>query len=143
VGPVLDVEEIHRRFDAAWTANDPDAIASMFAEDGSFWLHDGSEPITGRAALRSHLTELFRTYPNFKPNLYRSFYGDQHWVFDSYMTADMPIADGVSEQIRVDLVDLVTLNGAGEVLRKDTFLDGAQAASQLARIAQLRKELAS
>jgi hypothetical protein len=143
VAPVPDIEEIHHRFDAAWTANDPDAVAAMFAEDGSFWLHDGSEPITGRAALRAHLTGLFRAYPNFKPNLYRAFYGDRHWVFDSYMTADMPIADGISEPIRVDLIDLVTLSEAGEVLRKDTFLDGAQAASELNRIAQLRAKHSS
>ena len=50
---------VFERYHVGWETRNPDMIASFHSEDTLFWLHDGSDPVKGRDALRRHCAELF------------------------------------------------------------------------------------
>ena len=53
---------IFERYHVGWETKNPDLIASLHSEDTIFWLHDGSDPVKGRDALRRHCAGLFAAF---------------------------------------------------------------------------------
>ncbi len=129
------IEAIYERYTGSWAARDVDAIMAQHSDDSTFWMHSGEPQAVGREAVRAHFAEIFKRYPNFGFEVYRVLFGDRHWVLDWAMTAELPGRDGKPVPIRVDMLDIIDINDKGQVIRKDTFLDGAQAKAQLARLA--------
>lgn len=115
------------RYLAAWAARDPARIASLHSDDTSFWMHDGTSRIFGRKAVEQHFAGIFARYPGFGFDVYRSLIADKHWVLDWALKIEMTGNDGKKVQIRIDMLDVVDINEAGEVVRKDTFYDASQA----------------
>ncbi|WP_293401001.1 nuclear transport factor 2 family protein [Phenylobacterium sp.] len=126
----IDTAALFARYHAAWEAKDPARIASLHSEDSGFILHDGSARVHGRAALEADFAELFRKLPGFGFEMRRTIFGERHWVFEWAMT--MPLPGGGSAS--VDLLDVVDVNDAGEVTRKDVYINGAQQAAFYARM---------
>lgn len=126
------VEDIFERYHTGWETKDADFIASTHSEDTLFWLHDGSEPVKGREALRQHCISMFRSY-DFTLEMGRRLFGADHWVFEWTMVLPLTGKDGTPFTARVEMLDVVTVNGAGEVTRKDVFMNGDQAQAAFAR----------
>jgi hypothetical protein len=114
---VLDLQAISERYFAAWAAHDPDAIVALHTEDTQFWTHLGAEPVHGRDAVRAAFAEIFEQFPNLTWETYRVLYGEDHWILDWAL---------ISGDVRFDCLDVVNVNGAGLVSRKDTFIDAMQ-----------------
>jgi hypothetical protein len=57
--------------------------------------------------------------------------GTHHWVLDWTLTAVLTDPDGTRRPVRVDCLDIVTVDPAGLVPRKDTFPDFPQALKAL------------
>jgi hypothetical protein len=123
---------IFERYHVGWETRDPDLIASLHAEDTIFWLHDGSAPVTGRAALRRHCAELFRAF-DFSLVTGRMLYGEDHWTLEWTMVLSLAEPDGSPFTARVEMLDVVTVDGRGEVARKDVYMNGKQAQAAFAR----------
>lgn len=117
----LSTEAVFERYHAAWEANDPDRIAALHSEDSSYVLHDGSARVHGRQALRTHFAELFKTLPPFTFRVHRTIFGERHWVLEWSMVVTTP-----GGEQSVDMFDIVDVNDAGEVTRKDVYINGAQ-----------------
>jgi steroid delta-isomerase-like uncharacterized protein len=49
----------------AWNAHDPDAVASVFAEDAVLIDMGGGEPLEGREAIRTRAAELLEAFSDF------------------------------------------------------------------------------
>lgn len=111
--------EIASTYLDAWAAGDPDRIAALHAPGTRFELHapDGPGPALGRAAVRDAFTEVFAAWPGFSFVTHRLLYGDAHWVLDWTL-----VASPAGREIRIDLVDIVTVSPAGLVDRKDSYL---------------------
>ena len=118
---------ISDRYFKAWEDCDADAIALLHAPDTQFWLHTNSEPVRGREAVRDAFAAIFAQWPEFGFETYRVLLGEDHWVLDWAMTAVLTEASGTRTPVRFDLLDIVTVNSDGLVLRKDTFVDFPQA----------------
>ena len=118
----LDVVGISERYFAAWAERDPDAIVALHTDDTQFWTHLGTEPITGRDAVRSAFSEIFEQFPGLSFEIYRVLYGDDHWVLDWAL---------ISGDVRFDCIDAVVLSADGRVARKDTFVDFVQLQSAM------------
>ena len=88
-------------------------------------MHDGSEPIKGREALRRHCLELFAKY-EFGFEEGRTLFGVDHWVFEWSMVMDLVDTNRSPFTARIEMLDVVTVNDAGEVTRKEVYLNGAQ-----------------
>lgn len=129
------IEAVYERYIAAWAACDVDAIMAQHSDDSTFWMHNGEPQVSGREAVRARFAETFKRYPKFGFEVYRVLFGDKHWVLDWALTAEFPGRDGKPVSIRIDMLDIIDVNDKGQVIRKDTFLDGAQAKAQLAKLA--------
>lgn len=121
----LPTKALFERYHVGWETRNAELIASLHAENTIFWLHDGSLPVEGRDALRDHCRTLFATY-DFSLQMGRLLYGDDYWIFNWTMVLPLALADGSSFIAHVDMVDVVTVNRAGEVLSKDVYPDLAQ-----------------
>jgi hypothetical protein len=128
----VDTQALFDRYHVGWTTRSPDLIASFHSEDTVFWLHDGQEPVKGREALRKHCVELFARY-TFGFEEGRMFFGPDYWVFEWKMILDLKDADGKPFNAKVEMLDVVTVNAAGEVTRKDVYVNGAQRSDAFSR----------
>ena len=123
---------IFERYHVGWETRDPDRIASLHSEDTVFRVHDGTEPVTGRDALRRHCAELFAAF-DFSFAMGRQLYGEDHWVFEWTMILSLAQPNGSPFTARVEMLDVVTVNSLGEVARKDVYMNGKQAEAAFAR----------
>jgi len=128
---------IFERYHVGWETRDPDLIASLHSKDTVFWVHDGTEPVTGRNALRRHCAELFAAF-DFSFEMGRQLYGEDHWVFEWTMILSLAQPDGSPFTTRVEMLDVVTVNALGEVARKDVYMNGKQVEAAYARAALKR-----
>src|SRR5687767_15274385 len=86
--PATPLRAVFERYHVGWETRNPDLIASLHSEDTVFWLHDGSEPVKGREALRRHCAGLFAAY-NFSHVVERLLYGADHWVLEWTMVLSL------------------------------------------------------
>ena len=121
--PSLDLEQISQRYFAAWEARDPAAIVALHTDDTRFWTHLGTEPVSGRDAVRATFAELFERFPEFGFETHRVLYGPDFWVLDWALTFK---PEGSEERARFDCLDVVNVSPDGLVARKDTFVDMVQ-----------------
>lgn len=133
----LPTEVLFERYHVGWTNKDPDLIASLHSVDTIFLLHDGSPPVEGRDALRNHCRTLFATY-DFSMIEGRRLYGADYWIFDWTMVLTLPLAGGEAFIAHVDMVDVVMVNAAGEVVSKDVYPDAQAMAAAFARAGIVR-----
>lgn len=125
-GAAHRTEAVFERYHVGWETRDPDYIAASHSEDTVFQMHDGSPPVIGRDALRESSKAMFATYDfTFEPG--RLLFGDDHWVFEWKMVLSLADKDGTPFEAGVEMLDVVTLNEADEVTRKDVYMNGAQA----------------
>jgi hypothetical protein len=132
VSPASSVAAIFERYHVGWETRNPDMIASLHSEDTVFWIHDGSEPVKGRDALRRHCAELFAAF-DFSLTMGRQLYGEDHWIFEWTMILSLAEPDGSPFTAPVEMLDVVTVNPLGEVARKDVYMNGKQAEAAFAR----------
>lgn len=128
----MTTEDIFEAYHEGWEARDADAIAASHTADTLFWLHDGSEPVVGREALRDHCRSLFATF-DFTLERKRLLFGDDHWVFEWTMILSLAEPSGAPFVARVDMLDVVTVDAEGGVARKDVYANGAQMQAAFAR----------
>lgn len=130
--PGLAGDELFARYHVGWETRDPDRIASLHSEDSIYWLHDGSEPVRGREALRQYCIGVFARHP-FTFELRRSLFAERHWVLEWVMVLPLKDTAGQPFTARVEMLDVVDFNDAGEVTRKDVYMNGAQSQAAFAR----------
>jgi hypothetical protein len=53
-------------------------------------------------------------------------FGDAHWVYEWVMLVDFVDTEGTPFTARVDMVDIIDVNPAGEISRKDVYMNGLQ-----------------
>jgi len=123
---------IFERYHVGWETRNPDMIAALHSENTIFWLHDGSEPVKGREALRRHCAALFAAF-DFSNTVVRLLYGEDHWILEWTMVLSLAEPDGRPFTARVEMLDVVTLNPLGEVTRKDVYMNGNQSQAAFAR----------
>lgn len=126
------LEDLYQHYHQGWIRKDPELIASLHSEDSLFWFHDGSGPLTGRAALRAYCVQMFSRY-RFEHEQVRILFGRAHWVLEWVMAVSLQDAAGQPFVARVEMLDVVDVNDAGEVTRKDVYMNGAQAQAAFKR----------
>lgn len=123
---------IFERYHVGWETRNPDLIASLHSEDTIFWLHDGSDPVKGRDALRRHCAGLFAAF-DFTHVTERLLYGEDHWILEWTMVLSLAEPNGSPFTTRVEMLDVVTVNPQGEVVRKDVYMNGKQSQAAFLR----------
>ncbi|MBU0823920.1 MAG: nuclear transport factor 2 family protein [Alphaproteobacteria bacterium] len=128
----LPTQALFDRYHVGWETRDPDMIASLHSDDTVFQLHDGSESVVGREPLRAHCRTLFAAY-DFSQLMGRRIYGRDYWIFDWTMVLSLALPDHTSFIAHVDMVDVVKVNRAGEVVSKHVYPDAQQMTAAFAQ----------
>ncbi|AYQ28081.1 nuclear transport factor 2 family protein [Polaromonas sp. SP1] len=118
----LDIAAIADRYAAAWIARNPEAILALHAPDSTFQAHGRNEEVKGKPALRKEFAEVFERYPGFGVVTHRLLLGDRHWTLEWDLTFQPP--GKARREFRA--LDVVEVDDAGLVTRKDTFFNFAQ-----------------
>ncbi|WKG03510.1 nuclear transport factor 2 family protein [Mycolicibacterium sp. HK-90] len=111
---------LFERYHAAWTAHDPDAIATMHSADSVFHVHAGQQPARGPEAIRQAAAGVFALVPDLRFEPVSLRVGADYWVAEWTMTGTTP----TGAPVEIDLVDVVSVE-AGLVTSKQSYLDGA------------------
>lgn len=127
----LDPKALFERYAATFATADPSAIAELHSPDTQFWLHTGGPPVHGRAAIRDTFAGFFEQWPGLSVEVLRLIVGNQHWVLDWTLKANLTAPDGDLHPVSFDCLDVVTLDDEGLLLRKDTYVDFVQVQAAL------------
>ena len=131
----LDVRHVYEVYATTFATRDPDAIVRLHADDTQFWQHTGEEPVRGREAVREKFAQVFAQWPQFGFDVHRVLVGERHWVLDWALTSVLTDPHGNERPVRFDCVDVVDIDDAGLVVRKDTFVDLVQAQAAMLSVA--------
>ena len=118
----LDISAIADQYAAAWIAHDPEAIVALHAPGSTFQAHGRGAEVKGKAALLKEFAQVFERYPDFGVETHRLLLGDKHWTLEWDLTFKPP---GKARR-GFRALDVVEVDDAGLVTRKDTFFDYAQ-----------------
>ena len=113
---------IAERYAAAWLAHDPEAIVALHAPGSSFQAHGRGAEVKGKPALLKAFAEVFERYPDFGVETHRLLLGDKHWTLDWNLTFQPP----GKERRGFHALDVVEVDDAGLITRKDTFFNYAE-----------------
>jgi steroid delta-isomerase-like uncharacterized protein len=110
-----ELEETIGRYNEAWNAHDVDAIVELHAPDMVFANHTASEVVEG-AAVRAHIAEIFRNWPDL------AFRGRRLYARDGLVVSEWTATatDGEGRKLEWDGVDIFPFRD-GLILRKDVY----------------------
>jgi uncharacterized protein (TIGR02246 family) len=107
----MNVRELIERYNAAWNAQDLDAIDALHDPDVVFHNHTADERAEGADAVREHIAEIFRNNPTLRFAARSLRVGDDFAVVEWTATTDSKAWDGV---------DVFPLRN-GKIARKDVY----------------------
>ncbi|MEO8391012.1 MAG: nuclear transport factor 2 family protein [Polaromonas sp.] len=110
------------RYAAAWISRDPEAIMALHAPDSTFQAHGSGAAVRGKSALFKEFADIFERFPNFGVETRRLLLGDKHWTLDWTLT----FQPAGKERRGFHALDVVEVDDAGLITRKDTFFDYAE-----------------
>jgi steroid Delta-isomerase len=103
---------------ATINADDFDATAALFA-DGATLIAPGTEPITGRAGIRSYYVTALRLYPEHRDEPTRVITAGSTVTVEVHFTGRVE-AGG---RLDFDAVDVFDLDDAGAIVRLSSWYD--------------------
>ena len=106
------------RYDAAWNAQDLDAIASMHDDEIVFHNHTAGERVAGAAAVRAHMGTIFARWPTLRFERRSLRCGDDFAVSEWTARATHP-DDG--RRLEWDGIDVFPLTAQRRIARKDVY----------------------
>jgi SnoaL-like domain len=127
-----EAREFAEKWLPAWSGNNPELLASFYAED-AFYLDPG---IPGGVKGKSELLLYFR----------KLLANNPHWVWTQI--EGIPLEDGFLNKwlakipvgavtLEIAGVCLVQLDGAGKIRRNEVYFDRAQLLAEISRLRQL------
>ena len=107
----MNVAELIERYNAAWNAQDLDAIVALHADDVVFHNHTADERAEGADAVREHIARIFRNNPTLRFTT-RSLHAG-----DDFAICEWTASTGSKEWDGVDVFPLRN----GLIARKDVY----------------------
>jgi ketosteroid isomerase-like protein len=112
-----DLEGLIERHDAAWNAQDLDAVMASYTDEIVFQNHTAGEPaVVGRAAVREHIGGIFERWPDLRFSSRRLYLSAGFCV--SEWTARATAPD--NRLLEWDGVDVLPIRD-GLIARKDVY----------------------
>ena len=107
----MNVREVIERYNAAWSAQDLDAIHALHDPEIVFDNHTADERAEGAEAVRDHIAQIFRNNPTLRFTTRALYVGDDFAVCEWTASVESKEWDGV---------DVIPLRD-GLILRKDVY----------------------
>jgi hypothetical protein len=107
----MNERELIERYNAAWNAQDLDAINALHDPGIVFHNHTADERAEGAEAVRDHIAQIFRNNPTLR------FTSRALYVGDGFAVCEWTASTGKKEWDGVDVFPLRD----GRILRKDVY----------------------
>lgn len=119
------LHEFARRYAAAWSSQDPEALAAFYAENGSLVVNDG-EPSVGRAAIAAKAAAFMEAFPDMRVELDSLVRREDHSVFHWIWTGTNNGPGGTGRSVRISGFEVWTLDATGLILQSKGQYDEAE-----------------
>jgi steroid delta-isomerase-like uncharacterized protein len=119
------LHEFARRYAAAWSSQDPEALAAFYAENGSLVVNDG-EPAVGRAAIAAKAAAFMEAFPDMLVELDSLVRDEDRTVFHWIWTGTNSGPGGTGRSVRISGFEVWTLDAAGLILESKGQYDEAE-----------------
>jgi uncharacterized protein (TIGR02246 family) len=114
----MEIAGLIDRYDAAWNAQDLDAVASMRDDAMIFHNQTSGERVAGAAAVRAHIAAIFARWPTLRFERRALRCGEDFAVSEWTARATHP-DDG--RRLEWEGVDVFPVTAAGRIARKDVY----------------------
>ena len=118
----MEIAGLIDRYDAAWNAQDLDAIAAEHDEAMVFHNHTAGERVAGAAAVRDHIARIFARWPTLRFSR-RSLRCGADFAASEWTAHATHPDDG--RRLEWDGVDVFAVTPAGRLARKDVYSSSA------------------
>ena len=119
------LHEFARRYAAAWSSQDPEALAAFYAESGSLVVNDG-EPAVGRAAISAKAAAFMEAFPDMLVELDSLVRREDQTVFHWIWTGTNNGPGGTGRSVRISGFEIWTLDASGLILESKGQYDEAE-----------------
>lgn len=120
--PQLDTQALFERYAATFASHDAEAVSRLHTADSVFWQRTGGQAVHGREAVKDAFAALFSQWSDLGFEVRRVLTGERYWILDWDLTATVN-----GSEVRFACLDVVDIDDDGQVTRKETFVDLAQA----------------
>ncbi len=118
------------RYAAAWSGQDPTALASFYAEDGSLTVNEGT-PSVGRAAIAATAQGFMTAFPDMVVKLDGLSQEGDHTIFRWLWTGTNTGPGGTGQSVRITGYEEWTLGADGLIRESKGHYDEAEYQRQL------------
>ncbi|MDX1579392.1 MAG: nuclear transport factor 2 family protein [Gemmatimonadota bacterium] len=120
----VDLDDLGTRYAAAWSSQDPDRLASFYAEDGTLTVNGATS--TGREAIRATAAAFMSGFPDMRVTM-DSIVGEGgqavfHWTWTGTNTGP----GGTGRSVNLQGHEEWTLGPDGRILASDGHYDEAE-----------------
>ena len=124
------LQDLARRYTAAWCSQDPARVADHYASAGSLTIN-GGEPAVGRAAITEAARSFMTAFPDMQVLMKDVVVGDNgvdyHWTLAGTNTGP----GGTGKRVRIDGFEEWTLGDDGLIAESQGHYDQAEFDRQL------------
>ena len=125
-----DLTDFATRYAAAWSNQDPEELASFYAENGSLRVNDG-EPSVGRDAVTETARGFMTAFPDMAVRLVELRKTDDHIEFHWHWTGTNTGPGGTGNAVDLRGYERWTLDADGKIVESLGHFDDAEYQSQL------------
>jgi steroid delta-isomerase-like uncharacterized protein len=119
------LEDFAIRYAAAWSSQDPAALASFYAEDGSLTVNDGT-PAVGREAVEATARAFMSAFPDMVVRFERLELNGERLVFHWHWTGTNTGPGGTGNAVDIRGYEEWTLNEDGQIEQSLGHYDDAE-----------------
>lgn len=125
-----ELEDFATRYAAAWSGQDPEELASFYAEGGSLTVNDGA-PAVGRAAIAAKAGGFMAAFPDMVVSMDSVSRKGDHVVFRWTWTGTNSGPGGTGRSVRISGFEEWTLTADGLIIASDGHYDEAEYQRQM------------
>ena len=123
--------DLATRYAAAWSSQDPEALASFYTEDGSLRVN-GGDPAVGCAAIAAKARGFMEAFPDMVVTMESVRRENGRVIFSWIWTGTNTGPGGTGSSVRITGFEAWTLSAGGLIVASDGHYDEAEYQRQLA-----------
>lgn len=117
-----ELRDFATRYTAAWCSQDPGAVASFFAPEGSLTINDGS-PSVGRAAIAEAAGSFMAAFPDLRVTMDRLVSAGDRIEYRWTLTGTNTGSGGTGRAVHINGFELWRFDSAGLILESQGHFD--------------------
>ena len=125
-----ELEDVGRRYTAAWCSRNAARVAGFFAENGSLKINDAA-PNVGRAAITAAAQGFMTAFPDMVVTMDRVGFEGARAVYRWTLTGTNTGPGGTGNPVRISGYEQWTLNADGTIAESNGHFDEAEYSRQL------------